>query len=124
MVGSVYRDMVKERRKTDCLIEEISRYLLENKVDLYIPHPRDEENYFKNCNTIIPEQMIEEVVINYLEEGYSVSLYGFGGSGQLNLDDVDNVKNYLFMSNLLSEKTLHCYQLFNDESEIIVIDSD
>lgn len=124
LVGSVYRDMVKERKEADCLIEEVDRYLLENRVDLYIPHPRDEENYFQNCHTIIPEQMVEEVVINYLKEGYAISLYGFGGSGQLNLDDVDNVKNYLFMSGLLSEKTLHCYQLFNDKSEIVVIDND
>lgn len=112
LVGSVYRDMVKERKQAQELVEELNRFLLNNPIDLYIPHPRDEENYFESCKVLIPDQMVEEIVISYLKSGYSVSLFGFGGSGQLNLDSVENVKNYLFTSEYLSERTLHGYQLF------------
>lgn len=112
LLGTVYRDVVAQRQQASMLIAEINRYSEKNPFDLYLPHPREETPYFENCKTLVPDQMSEELIINYLEQGYEIFLYGFGGSTQLNLDGVKNLTNCLFESDLLSERVRNGYTLF------------
>ena len=112
LLGTVYRDVVQDRNNTAMLIADINSYVKVHEIDLYIPHPREETLHFDNCQALIPEQMSEEVIMGYLEQGYKVHLYGFGGSTQLNLDSVAGVTNYLFESPLISERVRNGYQLF------------
>ena len=113
LLGAVYRDVTIERNQAACLVEQLSAFIDKHPVDIYIPHPREEDLYFKQCKSIIPDQMSEELIIDYINAGYNVSLYGFGGSTQLNLDSVEDICNHLFESEYISARVKNGYALFN-----------
>lgn len=112
LLGTVYRDVVSEQYKLDSLIASLDSFVQSEGIDLYIPHPREETLYFKGCESLIPEQMSEEVIIDYLDRGYAIDLYGFGGSTQLNLDSAHGVRNSLLESSSISSRVRNGYTLF------------
>lgn len=64
---------------------------------LYIPHPRAKDICFKDYQ-INTSDIAEDYVINLLNEGYEVNLYGFASSSQFNLLSSHNVNIYVFDS--------------------------
>lgn len=119
LLGSAYKDVVADRSREKDLLIQITDFIKEHSIDVYLPHPREESQSFVDCEVLIPCQMSEEIVMGYLQQGYSVALYGFGGSSQLNLDQVDHISNYLLDSELISDRVRNGYSLFFNKNRII-----
>ena len=65
--------------------------------------------------------MSEEVILDYLKQGYEIKLYGFGGSVQLNLEGINNISNYLLESHLLSDRVRNGYSVFNKQKLVSLV---
>ncbi|USR64974.1 glycosyltransferase family 52 protein [Providencia stuartii] len=99
-LGTVYSDVSTNKA---LLMSELETFIERYKIDYYLPHPRDLERYFSNVEFIETEQSAENVVLNYLESGYFVNLYGFFSSAQCLLSSVDMVKNYTLQFSNMKE---------------------
>lgn len=96
----------------DCYINNLLEKL---KVDLYMPHPR--ENYVvKNNNLkIVNTNLIcEDYVINLLAENYEVNLFSFFSTTLLNFLAFERVgKKVIYDPNLFGDE---CYEVLKDEN--------
>lgn len=99
--GTVYSDAVSSKVPKSELIDALARFITNYKIDVYIPHPRDEVRYFENVNTLITDKVAEEEILSLIQKGYSINLYGFSSTVQFNLSSLPQVKNFALNSPIL-----------------------
>lgn len=106
LIGSPYRDICSRHNRNEkklALIKALQFIINKYSISLYFPHPRDEDEYFQNCQSINPNRMSEDIILDLYQEGYAINLFGFAGSVQYNLADIPYIKNYALQSSLVSE---------------------
>lgn len=104
-IGTVFKDVVNSSRDQSLLVERIRRhYLDKNNYDtVYLPHPRDEFDYFPEIPKRESNFIAEEVILNLFNEYTEIELVGFGSSTQFNLMAQPAVKNIVLDSYLLKK---------------------
>lgn len=103
LLGTVYKQESKNKDDTQCLIDSVQKLINEESIDIYIPHPRDENVYFPGIKTISSNKIAEEEIIALLNQHYTVEIYGFANTTQFNLSSIKNVRNYALQSHYLKE---------------------
>ncbi|WP_255300695.1 glycosyltransferase family 52 [Escherichia fergusonii] len=103
LLGTVYSDAIKKGVDKQAFLRKIQEFIDFNKIDIYIPHPRESVHTFKNILTIDSVLIAEDILINYLEKGYFLKLYGFNTTVQFNLSNITAVENYNIKSSLLKD---------------------
>lgn len=102
LLGTVYREVLKNSEDKDRLLSLIRRMVAaqEKNTIHYLPHPRDEVDYFEGVikykNNIISEEIIAKLLQQYEE----VDLLGFASSAQFNLMKIKNI-NIIVIESLL-----------------------
>ncbi|MGV8804905.1 MAG: glycosyltransferase family 52 [Polaromonas sp.] len=105
LLGTVYHEVIKNFNDKDKILSLIRAMLAgqEKNTVHYLPHPRDEGDYFegviKHDNVVISEEVVAELLQQYDE----VDLFGFGSSAQFNLMKVNNINIIAINSVLLKE---------------------
>lgn len=124
-VGTVLKDVIKNADQQKSLIDGIRKYCLANLTNdaVYLPHPRDEFNYFpelpKRESTLIAEEVIFELINEYEE----IELVGFGSSTQFNLMAQPSVKNVVLDSHLLHPRMRQLIQMLaGSGAEYLMLD--
>ncbi|QGU42289.1 glycosyltransferase family 52 [Escherichia coli] len=101
-LGTVYEEVTL---KKEDLIHTLDSFLSQRNF-YYIPHPRDNEHYFKNVLYIESEKISEEIISNMLDEYCNINLYGFGSSVQFNLLHIDGINNFQLVSSHLKRNII------------------
>lgn len=100
-LGTIYKEIVthgNEKLLKDEVINFIESF---SSKPVYIPHPRALDEEFKKYE-LESEYIAENIVLDYLNDGFVVNLYGFASSCQFNLSDVKNVNIFVLDSQWLS----------------------
>ncbi|WP_333901591.1 glycosyltransferase family 52 [Enterobacter wuhouensis] len=100
-LGTIYKEIViqgNEQLLKDEVINFIESF---SSKPIYIPHPRAVDDEFKKYE-LKSEDIAEDVVQKYLNDGFVVNLYGFASSCQFNLSGVKNVNIFVLDSQCLS----------------------
>ena len=103
LLGTVYSDAIKKGVDKNAFLQRLQVFIDVNNIDIYIPHPREQMHTFKNILTIDSVLIAEDILINYLEKGYFLKLYGFNTTVQFNLSNISVVENYNIKSSLLKD---------------------
>ncbi len=103
LLGTVYQQEARSKADTQKLINAVYAFIDEYKIDIYIPHPRDEKKYFPGVKTISSNRIAEEEILELLKVGNSIELYGFANTTQFNLSSIKNIKNYALQSPYLKD---------------------
>jgi len=125
LIGSPYRDICSRHNRNEkklALIKALQFIINKYSISLYFPHPRDEGEYFKNCQSINPNRMSEDIILELYQEGYAINLFGFAGSVQYNLADIPYIKNYALQSSLVSESINNAANLQPDYFTFLLLD--
>lgn len=102
LLGTVYREVLKDPEDKNLLLTLIKKLIASKETGTihYLPHPRDEEDYFEDVikykNILISEEIIAELLQQYTE----VDLLGFSSSAQFNLMNIKNI-NIIAIKSLL-----------------------
>lgn len=112
-VGTVLKDVIQGTGDQSLLIERIRAYYLEqSKYDaVYLPHPRDEFDYFPEIPKRESTLIAEEVIFEFLNEYEEIDLVGFGSSTQFNLMAQPSVRNVVLDSHLLQPRMRQLIQM-------------
>lgn len=112
-VGTVLKDVIQSTGDQSLLIERIRAYYLEqSKYDaVYLPHPRDEFDYFPEIPKRESTLIAEEVIFELLNEYEEIELVGFGSSTQFNLMAQPSVRNVVLDSHLLNPRMRQLIQM-------------
>lgn len=105
-VGTVLKDVLKVPGDHSLLLERTRTYYLEQSQceAVYLPHPRDEFDYFPEIPKRESSLIAEEVIVELLNEYEEVLLVGFGSSTQFNLMAQSGIKNVVIDSHLLQPR--------------------
>lgn len=103
LLGTVYSDAINKNNKVDELIQKIQNFINSRKIDIYIPHPRELSYKFDNVENINSQLIAEDILLNLLQQGFRLELYGFNTTVQINLENIACVENYNIKSSLLKE---------------------
>ncbi|WP_279145530.1 glycosyltransferase family 52 [Photobacterium carnosum] len=98
LLGTVFENLSKN---SDFLIKQIEKFI-ENKKFLYIKHPREKTNVIKGVSYIEGLDIAEDKIIRLLDEYSTINIYGFNSTTQLNLSNVENINNFVFLSEYIS----------------------
>ncbi|HCI97811.1 MAG TPA: hypothetical protein DHV44_16220 [Providencia sp.] len=93
LLGTVYAEISND---VPVLLSQLDNFITNTGIEYYIPHPRDLTNYFSNIEYINSPQSAEDIIIDLIERGYFVEIYGFFSTTQFILSSSDAVKNYTF----------------------------
>ena len=107
-LGTVYDEIVGNKKHAGVLVSKVSDYIskLRNKSKIYyLPHPRDNNNYFDLELVDNYEYLVaEDVVLDLLKSYSTVTLLGFSSSAQFNFLECERIKNKIFKSDLITFK--------------------
>lgn len=124
-VGTVLKDVIKDTTSETLLIDRVRAYYLnQSQYDaVYLPHPRDEQDYFPEITKRESTLIAEEVIFELLNEYEEVWLVGFGSSTQFNLMAQAAVKNVVLDSHLLQPRMRQLIQmLIESGAEHVMLD--
>lgn len=107
-LGTVYDEIVQNKKNAGVLVSKVKDYIftLQNKSKIYyLPHPRDNNNYFDLELVDNYEYLVaEDVVVDLLKSYSNITLLGFSSSAQFNFLECDSIKNIIFKSDLITFK--------------------
>ncbi|WP_415839708.1 glycosyltransferase family 52, partial [Salmonella bongori] len=86
-------------------------FIKREDIDIYIPHPRYDSHEFDDVLNVKSEMIAEDIILEYLEQGLELKLYGFNSTVQYNLNNISAVKNYKLISPLLTDAFNHGLEL-------------
>ena len=107
-LGTVYDEIVHNKKYAGVFVSKVRDYIytLRNKSKIYyLPHPRDNNNYFDlelvdNYECLVAE----DVIVDLLKSYSTIILLGFSSSAQFNFLECENIKNIIFKSDLITFK--------------------
>ena len=107
-LGTVYDEIVQNKKHAEVFVSKVRDYVstLRNKSKIYyLPHPRDNNNYFDlelvdNYECLVAE----DVVVDLLKTYSTITLLGFSSSAQFNFLECESIKNKIFKSDLITLK--------------------
>jgi len=100
-LGTVYRDIVIRSEYAGLLETSVLSFLHGIEDILYLPHPREESSAFSQY-IIESEKIAEDIILGYLGAGYVVDIYGFGSSAQFNVLNVNGIRCFICISDLVN----------------------
>jgi|AntDeeMinimDraft_5_1070356.scaffolds.fasta_scaffold11134_2 beta-galactosamide-alpha-2,3-sialyltransferase len=114
ILGTVLKDILKNEETQPDSVRRIAKLLneLPQGDKVYLPHPRDETDYFPDIPRCDSPLIAEEVIINYAKSYKKITLIGFGSSTQFNLMGQGFVHNIVITSSLFKD-------VFSDLSEML-----
>ncbi|EDV1593744.1 UDP-glucose--glucosyl LPS a 1, 2-glucosyltransferase, partial [Salmonella enterica subsp. salamae] len=80
LLGTVYTDALKNKEDESIFLEHIQRFIKEEAVDIYIPHPRYDSHHFNGVLNVNSEMIAEDIILEYLEQGMALEIYGFNST--------------------------------------------
>ncbi|EAR8788673.1 UDP-glucose--glucosyl LPS a 1, 2-glucosyltransferase, partial [Salmonella enterica] len=107
LLGTVYTDALKNKEDESIFLEHIQRFIKEEAVDIYIPHPRYDSHHFNGVLNVNSEMIAEDIILEYLEQGMALEIYGFNSTVQYNLNNISAIKNYKITSHFLKDSFNH-----------------
>lgn len=109
LLGAYFRDMFQSHIGMDEIQRGLQDFCRRHQIDYCLPHPR--ENCIRLDNTVETDLLAEEFILSQIAEGHAVELYGFAGTTQLILDDINppGLVNYIIESPDLHPKISHLY---------------
>lgn len=93
LLGTVYAEISND---VPTLLSQLNDFIMHKGIQCYIPHPRDLSAYFSDIEYINSPQSAEDIIIELIEKGYFIEIYGFYSTTQFILSSSDAVKNYVF----------------------------
>ncbi|GAB1437932.1 glycosyltransferase family 52 [Providencia sp.] len=125
-IGSKFKDILKDKNEMNfnLLIRKINKLSSQYTDLIYLRHPR--ENLIDNFSMLEREveTISEDIIIDFVNDGYSVNLIGFASTCQLNLMKIKGVRITLLSTNLIRKDILESFSLFNDAVECIITNID
>lgn len=103
LLGTVYVDALKNKEDENLFLQQLQNFLKKEDIDIYIPHPRYDSHEFEGVLNIKSEMIAEDIILEYLEKGLALKLYGFNSTAQYNLNNISAIENYKIMSPLLTD---------------------
>ncbi|EBY0371871.1 UDP-glucose--glucosyl LPS a 1, 2-glucosyltransferase [Salmonella enterica subsp. enterica serovar Toulon] len=103
LLGTVYVDALKNKEDENLFLQQLQSFLKKEDIDIYIPHPRYDTHEFDGVLNIKSEMIAEDIILEYLEKGLALKLYGFNSTAQYNLNNISAIENYKIMSPLLTD---------------------
>lgn len=100
-LGTVYKEIVTSGDEHELKLDLLSYIKTKSPGVRYIPHPRARDSEFSDFE-FITDNIAEETVLEFLNAGFVVNLYGFASSCQFNLSDVKDVNIFVLDSPRLS----------------------
>ncbi|EPD3103638.1 glycosyltransferase family 52 [Salmonella enterica] len=85
----------------------IFRCLSRKKRLIYIPHPRYDYHQFNDVLNVKSELIAEDIILEYLDKGMLLEIYGFNSTVQYNLNNISAIKNYKITSPFLKDSFNH-----------------
>lgn len=74
---------------------------------IYIPHPRYDSHQFNGVLNVKSVMIAEDIILEYLEQGMALEIYGFNSTVQYNLNNISAIKNYKIISPFLKDSFNH-----------------
>lgn len=104
-LGTVYHEVIDCVSEKNLLIKQINNFLVNSKFEnvIYIPHPRDEYDYFQNIQKYQGPLVAEEVILDLANYYDTVVVIGFGSSTQFNLMAQNGIENVCLTTFLLKD---------------------
>lgn len=110
LLGTVYSEVVENKNDKLVLIKLIQKFINKSLYPvIYIPHPRDIENYFKNVTYCFNHEIAEFELSKLVGSYNDITLCGFVSTVQFNVMNYPNIKNFYFHSELLRINVLNLY---------------
>jgi len=105
ILGTVLKDVLENEEAKPESVRRISKFLneLPHGDKVYLPHPRDETDYFLDIPRCDSPLIAEEVIINYAKSYKKITLIGFGSSTQFNLMGQGFIHNTVITSSLFKD---------------------
>ncbi|EEN2505823.1 UDP-glucose--glucosyl LPS a 1, 2-glucosyltransferase, partial [Salmonella enterica] len=107
LLGTVYTDALKNKEDECVFLQHLQRFIKKEAVDIYIPHPRYDSHQFNSVLNVSSEMIAEDIILEYLEQGISLEIYGFNSTVQYNLNNISTIKNYKITSPFLKDSFNH-----------------
>lgn len=111
LLGTVYIDALKNKEDENLFLQHLQVFIKKEDIDIYIPHPRYDSHEFDGVLNVKSEMIAEDIILEYLEQGLELKLYGFNSTVQYNLNNISAVKNYKLISPLLTDAFNHGLEL-------------
>lgn len=122
LLGTIYKDIVMVDKDENIIVNQLKKFVENEGIDIYIPHPRCKSNLSLACKVIEPKIMTEDFIVNYFEKYDSIDLYGFSSSAQLNLSGIPSINNYVLTSSRCNLAALESTRLFENIAITIILD--
>lgn len=103
LLGIVYADATNTISSLNDLLTSVQAFIDEEGIDYYIPHPRDDSHNFDRVEIINDIRIAEEILLDLIEAGTALNLYGFNSTVQFNLSSCQVIKNYTLNSPLMKD---------------------
>ncbi|HHA3463672.1 TPA: glycosyltransferase family 52, partial [Salmonella enterica subsp. salamae serovar 42:g,t:-] len=107
LLGTVYTDALKNKEDESVFLQHLQRFIKEEAVDIYIPHPRYDSHQFNGVLNVNSEMIAEDIILEYLGQGIALEIYGFNSTVQYNLNNISAIKNYKITSHFLKDSFNH-----------------
>ncbi|HHA3495801.1 TPA: glycosyltransferase family 52, partial [Salmonella enterica subsp. salamae serovar 21:z10:z6] len=107
LLGTVYTDALKNKEDESVFLQHLQRFIKEEAVDIYIPHPRYDSHQFNGILNVNSEMIAEDIILECLGQGIALEIYGFNSTVQYNLNNISAIKNYKITSHFLKDSFNH-----------------
>lgn len=91
-MGTVYTDALKNKEDESVFLQHLQMFIKKEAVDIYIPHPRYDSHQFNGVLNVNSEMIAEDIILEYLEQGMALEIYGFNSTVQYNLNNISAIK--------------------------------
>ncbi|EKA6789479.1 UDP-glucose--glucosyl LPS a 1, 2-glucosyltransferase, partial [Salmonella enterica] len=88
-------------------LQHLQMFIKKEAVDIYIPHPRYDSHQFNDVLNVKSELIAEDIILEYLDKGMLLEIYGFNSTVQYNLNNISAIKNYKITSPFLKDSFNH-----------------
>ncbi|EJP0160498.1 UDP-glucose--glucosyl LPS a 1, 2-glucosyltransferase, partial [Salmonella enterica subsp. enterica serovar Liverpool] len=107
LLGTVYTDALKNKEDESVFLQHHQMFIKKEAVDIYIPHPRYDSHQFNDVLNVKSELIAEDIILEYLDKGMLLEIYGFNSTVQYNLNNISAIKNYKITSPFLKDSFNH-----------------
>nr|AAM82550.1 UDP-glucose:glucosyl LPS a1,2-glucosyltransferase [Salmonella enterica] len=107
LLGTVYTDALKNKEDESVFLQHLQMFIKKEAVDIYIPHPRYDSHQFNDVLNVKSELIAEDIILEYLDKGMLLEIYGFNSTVQYNLNNISAIKNYKITSPFLKDSFNH-----------------
>lgn len=125
-IGSRFKDILRNKNERDfnLLISKVNELSTKYADLIYLRHPR--ENLINNFSMLEREveTISEDIIIEYINDGYPVNLIGFASTCQLNLMKMKGVRIVLLYTDLIRKDILESFLLFDNAIECTITNID